>query len=125
MNSMKILLVDDDAFLRDMYATKFEQEGDAISVAESGTVALQNLSEASFDVVLMDMVMPGMTGLDLIEEIHKLDGHKDTKCIILSNQSEPADKEAAAKLGAVGYIVKAEMLPSEVVEEVHSIVGKK
>ena len=50
---------------------------------------------------------------------------KDTKCIILSNQSEPADKEAAAKLGAVGYIVKAEMLPSEVVEEVHSIVGKK
>ncbi len=122
---MKILLVDDDAFLRDMYATKFQQEGDDISVAENGTVALLRLQEDVFDVVVMDMVMPGMTGLELIEELRKLPGHKDTKCIILSNQSEPTDKAAAAALGAVGYIVKAELLPSEVVESVHTIINNR
>jgi CheY-like chemotaxis protein len=118
---MKILLVDDDAFLRDMYATKFTQAGDTVHAAEDGTHALVLLRENKFDVVLMDMVMPSMTGLELLEKINEEDLRNGAKCIVLSNQSESTDLEAAKGLGADGYIVKAELIPSEVVTKVHNI----
>ena len=122
---MKILLVDDDAFLRDMYATKFSELKFAIDVAETAESALAKLREQKYDVVLLDMIMPGMTGVDLLKQIkaEKIGG--DPVCIMLSNQSEPSDREAALEAGAVGYIVKAELIPSEVVDEVLKFVSKK
>lgn len=119
---MKILLVDDDAFLRDMYATKFIEQGDVVQVAENGNQALSKLADEAFDVVITDMVMPGMTGLDLLMAIKKLPAVKKSKYIVLSNQGEESDIIAATEAGADGYIIKAESIPSEVVEKVHSIV---
>lgn len=120
---MKILLIDDDAFLRDMYATKFTELGDIVEVACDGTEALSILHETTFDVVIMDMVMPGMSGLDLLTAIHTLPDAKKAKYIVLSNQGEPTDIQAATEAGADGYIIKAESIPSEVVEKVHKIVA--
>lgn len=122
---MKILLVDDDAFLRDMYATKFSELKFTIDVAETAENALAKLREQKYDVVLMDMIMPGMTGVDLLKQIkaEKIGGNPI--CIMLSNQSESSDREAALEAGAVGYIVKAELIPSEVVDEVLKFVSKK
>ncbi len=125
MKSLKIMLVDDDAFLRDMYATKFTEIGHTVDVAETAEQALTKLRESSYDVILMDMVMPGMNGIELLKHIKsdKLGG--DPVCIMLSNQSENTDKEAALEGGALGYIVKAELIPSEVVQEVVNLVSKK
>ncbi len=122
---MKILLVDDDAFLRDMYATKFTEIGHTIDVAETAEQAVVKLGENTYDIVLMDMVMPGMSGIELLKRIkaEKLGGKP--VCIMLSNQSESTDKEGALSAGAVGYIVKAELIPSEVVAEVVKLVSKK
>jgi DNA-binding NarL/FixJ family response regulator len=117
---MKILLVDDDAFLRDMYATKFTERGDTVEVAKTAESALTLVQQGAFDVVVLDMVMPDMTGVDLIKSIHSV--MPEQRCIVLSNQSESFDKEAAEKVGAIGYIVKADLIPSEVVEKVHSIL---
>lgn len=119
---MKILLVDDDAFLRDMYATKFTEAGDTVSTAADASKALVELASTTFDVIVMDMVMPGMSGVDLLKEIKKLDSAKKSKCIILSNQGESADIDAANEAGADGYIIKAESIPSEVVTKVHNIL---
>ena len=120
---MKLLLVDDDAFLRDMYATKFTENGDTVAVAQNGEEALRLLAGSPFDAVLMDFVMPGMTGLDLLRQI-KSDGTlAAVHCIILSNQGEPADIKAAEELGAQGYIIKAKSIPSEVVTKVHTLVN--
>jgi DNA-binding response OmpR family regulator len=122
-NGMKILLVDDDAFLRDMYATKFGEHGSAVNVAETADGALDMLSREEYDVVLLDMIMPGMSGVELLKRIksEKLGG--DPKCIILSNQGEKDDIEGALKAGAIGYIVKAELVPSEVVAEVMKLAS--
>jgi len=118
---MNILLVDDDAFLRDMYALKFTQLGDEVAVAKTGDEALSILTKSSFDVIIMDMVMPGMSGIELLIEIRKTIPATQSKCIVLSNQAEISDKQMAENAGADGYIVKAESIPSEVVTKVHNI----
>ncbi len=120
---MKILLVDDDIFLRDMYATKFSEHGDTVVGAESGAQALSILASDIFDIIIMDMVMPGMSGIELLKSIKDTSVGKDAKCIVLSNQSEEGDITAAYEQGAVGYIIKAESVPSEVVTKVYSIVS--
>ena len=122
---MKILLVDDDAFLRDMYATKFSELGHEIDAADSSENALAKLQASEYDAVLLDVIMPGMTGVELLKKIKgdKLGGNP--VCIMLTNQSEEMDRNAALSEGAVGYIVKAERIPSEVVEEVLKFVEKK
>ena len=116
---MKILLVDDDAFLRDMYATKFQEAGHEVATAQNGAEALGEVEETVFDIVLMDMVMPGMTGIELLEKVHEQSA--DIKCVILSNQGEQADIDAANEAGAIGYIVKAESIPSQVVHKVETL----
>lgn len=119
---MKILLVDDDAFLRDMYATKFTEQGDEVQVAHDGNQVLTILADESFDVVIMDMVMPGMSGLELLTAIQARPSAQKSKYIVLSNQGEETDIQAAVDAGVDGYIIKAESIPSEVVAKVHSIV---
>lgn len=120
---MKLLLVDDDAFLRDLYATKFSEASHEVIVAKSGEEALKTLQKTTVDVVLADVVMPGMTGCELVKQI-KAGDFGNPMCIMLSNQSEESDRKAAEEAGAIGYIVKAEMVPSEVVAEVQKIVSQ-
>lgn len=118
---MKLLLVDDDSFLRDMYAQKFGEAKHQVSAAKDGREAIRLLDEGnSYDVILLDMVMPGMGGIELIEKIKGM-GHDDVKCIVLSNQGEQSDIDAANEAGAAGYIIKAESIPSEVVAKVESL----
>ena len=119
---MKILLVDDDAFLRDMYAVKFKEAGHEVSAAPDAASGLGHLESDAPDVVLLDMVMPGMDGITFLETALKLPNVGSTKFVVLSNQSETADKERAEKAGAAGYIVKAESVPSEVVKEVEALM---
>lgn len=120
---MKILLVDDDLFLCDMYATKFAEKGHEVEQVHTADSALAYLESNDRDVVVLDMIMPGMTGVQLLEKIKETKGGKDLpKFIILSNQSEESDKDEAMRAGAVGYIVKAELMPSGVVEAVEKLV---
>ena len=117
---MKLLLIDDDSFLLDMYTTKFQADGYEVDVAKNAERALEKLrSGAEYDVILLDMVMPGMSGEELIKKIveEKLGG--TPKCIVLSNQSEQQDIDAAHAAGAAGYIIKAETIPSEVVAKIN------
>lgn len=117
-NTMKVLLLDDDAFLRDMYAVKFKEAGHSVEAAENAESALATLKSSAMDVVLLDMVMPGMDGVAFMEACAKELGAGKTKFIVLSNQGEESDKQRAKAAGAIGYIVKAESIPSDVVTKV-------
>ena len=123
---MKLLLVDDDAFLRDMYATKFLECGHAVEVAESAAIALTKIEQSKeFDVVLLDMIMPGMSGVELIAAIKKQFPDFTAHCIVLSNQGQSEDIREAMEAGAMGYIIKAESIPSDVVKKVEALANKK
>lgn len=120
---MKILLVDDDTFLRDMYATKFIECGHAVTPAVHAADALRILEgDTSYDLMLVDMIMPGMTGVELMTEIKRLLPNSAMKSIVLSNQGQDQDIAEAKEAGAVGYIIKAQSVPSEVVKRVEEIM---
>jgi DNA-binding NtrC family response regulator len=119
---MKLLLIDDDAFLRDMYAIKFTENGHEVMVADSAVSALAAIeAEPALEVILLDMIMPGMSGIELIKEINRQFPKLSAKCIVLSNHGQQDDMEDAKKAGAVGYIIKAEAVPSDVVKKVEEI----
>ena len=124
MNSMNILLVDDDLFLRDMYASKFVEGGHKVDAVSNGEEGLSRIKDGDIDVVLLDMVMPGMTGLDFLKKAKEDKATENIKFVVLSNQGEESDQEAARKAGAAGYIIKAESIPSDVVKKVQALVGE-
>lgn len=120
---MKILLVDDDAFLRDMYAMKFGEVGHEVDVVDSATAAMSKIEQGEgYDLVLLDIVMPNMTGIDLLRECKQQFAELPTRYIVLSNQGQPDDISEAMAAGADGYIIKAESIPSEVVVRVEEIL---
>ncbi len=121
---MKILLVDDDTFLRDMYATKFVECGHEVVAAIHAADGLRIIEQdTSFDLIIVDMIMPGMTGVEMMEELGKIYPDRHFKFIVLSNQGQDQDIEEAKAAGAIGYIIKAQSIPSEVVKRVEEIVS--
>lgn len=124
---VKILIVDDDAFLLDMYAMKFTDSGYDVVSAVSGESALDQLRELKEQIAfaLIDLVMPEMDGFTLLEEVNKEGLSEKTKFIVLSNLSQESDIERAKKLHAIDYIVKANYTPQEVVERVQTVISKQ
>ena len=121
-----ILCIDDDRFLLDMYALKFVKAGYQVKTSDSTEVALKMLKDNyTPDVILCDIVMPGMDGLGLMEEIRKQSLVPKTAIIMLTNQSSSDDIARAKKLNIDGYIVKATTIPSEVLVEVEKILSTK
>ncbi|TSC70384.1 MAG: DNA-binding response regulator [Parcubacteria group bacterium Gr01-1014_46] len=118
--NLKILLIDDDRFLLDMYVLKFKKSGLEIDTASNGTSALEKIrSDAKYDILLMDIIMPGMDGLELLKKIRDEKLLPNSTIIMLTNQAD--DEEKAKALGVDGYIIKATTIPSEVVDLVLSI----
>lgn len=123
---MKILLVDDDTFLRDMYATKFIECGHVVTTAVHAVDALRLLEQDNdFELVIVDMIMPGMTGVEMMRELRKIYPDNKTNFIVLSNQGQDQDIDEAKEAGAIGYIIKAQSIPSEVVKRVEEIISGK
>ncbi len=122
----RIYLVDDDRFLLDMYAVKFKNAGHEVSVFQSGDEVLATLKkDPAPDALLLDVIMPGMTGFEILEVIRKEKiGEGTMKVVILSNQGQDSDIDKARELRADGYIIKASAIPSEVLAETLAIIEK-
>lgn len=122
----KILIVDDDEFLLDMYSLKFREAGFRVELAHGGGDALKLLREGlSTDLILLDIVMPDVDGFEFLRIAAKENLKKNTKIIVLSNLGQKEDIEKGIALGAEDYIVKANSTPSEVVKKIQSVLEKK
>lgn len=116
----KVLLVEDDATLIDMYSLKFKEEGYNLLVADNGEAGLALALKEVPDVILLDIMMPKMDGFAVLAEIKKNANTKNIPVLMLSNLGQTADVEKGEKMGAKDYIVKASMTPTQVVEKVKS-----
>ncbi len=124
MNQRKILLIEDDEFLADMYKTKFSSEGFSVTVAQDGEIGLSLLKNGlKPNVVLLDVVMPKMNGIEVLQKIKEMEDFDKINVIMFTNMGQKEDIEKAMSLGALGYIVKANFTPSEVVVQVNKILN--
>lgn len=120
-----IFLVDDDRFLLDMYALKFKECGCKVTTEPDAMKALTLLREGlKPEVILLDIIMPNINGFDFLEAMRKEKLAEGATIIVLSNQGQEADIKKAMDLGAVGYIVKASAIPSEVLDKTLAFADK-
>ena len=123
MTNTKVLIVDDDAFLLDMYSIKFKESGFSVEIAKNGEEALAKAKSLNPDVILLDIVMPKMDGFDVLRAIKKDNIAQGAVIFILTNLGQKEDVDRGLRLGASDYIVKAHFTPSEVVAKVRSFLG--
>ena len=118
-----ILIVDDDNFMLDMYALKFKERGFEVSTAIDAKQALDKLREdLSLSVILFDMIMPNIDGLEFLEIINNEKLAENIILIAISNQWEESYIEKAKNLGVDDYIIKADTIPSEVLIKVEEAI---
>ncbi len=115
----KILLVEDDPFIAEIYKKKLESSGYDVVNVTTGRAVLKEVKDQSFDLVLLDLVLPEMSGTEVLRELrHNKEYDQNLKIVIFSNLSSSEDREMTLKLGADGFISKTDFSPSEVVGEI-------
>ncbi len=114
----KILLIEDDPFIIDIYMTKLKESGFSVELAENGKKALEKIEEIKPDLVILDIVLPQIDGWEVLRKIKSKPEFKDLKVVILSNLGQKEEIEKGMNLGSVKYLIKAHYTPSEVIEEI-------
>ena len=114
----KIAIIEDDAVISQMYRMKFEADGFDVQLANNGKRGVALVEESSPDMILMDLQMPEMNGVEALTIIRKNSWGKDIPVIILTNLGEEEAPKEIRSLGIHSYIVKADLTPRQVVERV-------
>jgi DNA-binding response OmpR family regulator len=124
-DKVKVAIIEDDIALVQMYRTKFEIEGYEVDTAGDGNVGKELIKQFNPDVILLDIMMPDKNGLDMLRELKAVGRMPKGKIIVLTNIGQDTTVKEARELGAIDYIVKAEMTPTQVSEKVKQILTKK
>ncbi|TSC56943.1 MAG: response regulator receiver protein [Parcubacteria group bacterium Greene0714_21] len=119
----KILLVEDDPMLQDIYLTKLKEVGFDVSLAGDGEKVMPELHKAKPDIMLLDIVLPLKDGWEVLSEVRKDPKWNSVKIVVLSNIGEAQDVEKGFALGADLYLIKAHFTPSQVVGEINKLLS--
>lgn len=119
-----IIIVEDDPMISEIYQKKFADSGYQVFLATSGEQTLTFAKKEKIDLVLLDLIMPKMSGFEVLENLRGGGYDPNIKVIVFSNLSSSEDREKAAKLGANGFIAKSEFSPSDLVKEVGRLLGQ-
>lgn len=123
-DKIKILLVEDDQDLQEMYETKFAMEGFEVVKAENGAEALNKVSSENPKIVLLDIVMPEVDGFQVLKDLKANPATKEIPVILLTNLGQEGDIKKGMELGAADYLIKANFTPNEVVGKVKKALGE-
>ncbi len=123
-NNDLILIVEDDKFLRELLIRKLEDSGYKTEAAISGKEALKKVKEKTPRLILLDLVLPGIDGFEVLQEIKKDENLTNIPVIILSNLGQKEEVEQGLSLGATDYLIKAHFTPEEIVNKVEEILGE-
>ncbi|HEY6736222.1 MAG TPA: response regulator [Candidatus Saccharimonadia bacterium] len=120
--SKTILFIEDDKPIAEMYARILERNGYQVDFAYNGADGLKMAEDKQYDLILLDIMMPEKTGIEVLHELRGEDGsgYPNTKIVILTNLAQDKTSQEALKAQADGYIIKADIVPSQLAE----VIGK-
>lgn len=123
----KILCIEDDHFIADIYVRSLKKAGHDVTVIANGSEALAAAKQEVFDIILLDLMLPDKSGVEILEELRGKDNKAlpHTKIIITTNFEEQAEDRAKLESMADGYLIKADVTPSMLVELIEEIETEK
>jgi DNA-binding response OmpR family regulator len=124
-SNITVLIVEDDPFLSSIIAVRMGQEGYTVLLATDGEQAIELVEEKHPDLVLLDIVMPGLSGFDVLKAIKTNEHSKETLVVMFSNLGQEHEIEECKKLGAAAFLVKAKSTPREVLEKIQELLKER
>ncbi len=122
-SATKILIVEDDQFLREFYQELLQAEGYNIDAAADGEVGLQKILEGGFNLILLDIMLPKKDGIQILQDIKNRSAKKGL-IVVLTNLGQDSVIKQCFDLGADGYLIKSALNPDQVLTEIKSFLGK-
>ena len=120
--SRKILIIEDDKFLKELIAQKLVKEGYNIAEAIDGEEGIKKVKSEQPDLVLLDLILPGIDGFEVLSKMKEDSSLVSIPVIILSNLGQKEDVEKGLKLGAADYLIKAHFTPGEIIDKIKIIL---
>lgn len=121
MDKKKILIVEDDNFVAEVYLAKLSEMGYETVLAQNGEEGLAELKKGKIDLILLDILMPIMNGIEMLEEVKKNEEWKTIPVILLTNIGEKESIQKVREMGVKNYLIKSHFTPAEVIEKVESV----
>ncbi|MBI2582997.1 response regulator [Candidatus Azambacteria bacterium] len=122
ISSKTILLIEDEPIHIEMYQAKFEEAGYQVMEAREGAEAFDKIRAQKPDLIILDILLPGLSGFAVLERLKANPETKEIPVIILSNLSDKEDQERGKRLGAIRYLVKADWTPQQILDKVREIL---
>lgn len=120
----KTLIIEDEQFIRDIYKRQLEKAGIAVDGFGNGTEGLQAISQNKYDIILLDIMLPDLNGLEILKQIKQNPSLKNIPVIMLTNLGQDEVIKEGFALGAQGYFIKASYTPDQIVQEVKKVLSK-
>lgn len=120
----RIIIVEDDPMIAEIYQKKFTEAGFEALVANSGEQVLTLAKKEQVEAILLDLILPKMDGFEVLKVLRDGDYDRNIKIIISSNLNQKEDQDKAIKLGANGFITKSEYTPSNLIKEVERLLNQ-
>ncbi len=120
----KLLIIEDDKFLRDLLSQKLSRDGFKVTAVVGGEDGLKSAVENKPDLILLDLVLPGIDGFEILDRVKKDPKLSSIPVIILSNLGQKEDIDRALGAGAANFMIKANFTPSEIAEKIKTILKK-
>ncbi len=114
-NEKKVLIVEDDGFISEVYSVKLEAEEFSVVVAADGKTALNLVEKENPDLIILDLFIPKVSGIDFLRTIRSKDRSVDTPVIVLTNSDEKENFSKVTELGVSDYLIKSQYTPDEII----------
>jgi DNA-binding response OmpR family regulator len=119
---LKVLLVEDEPMIVDMYKLRLEEEGYEIINTDRGSEALEIAKKEKPDIILLDIILPEADGFFILQSLKAQAGTKKIPVLLLTNLGQESDQKKGSELGAAGYFIKAQHTPADIAKEIEKIL---
>lgn len=119
----KILLIEDDSFIREMYQDELKRSGFEVAAYASGEEGLKALEQNQFDLMLLDIMLPGINGLETLKQIKTNPKISNLKVVMLTNLGQETIIKEGFDIWAIGYLIKSAYNPDQIIQEVRRFIA--